>query len=772
MFEPEQAPRSDPMAKKKSETKTENLFRKFYGTDTFIEKSAIPTDYGFVSKKKTGEQGYPDFFKDCNKYCIIVEAKADDFKLAVDEVQWYMKHNLIDDKDIIGIAISGQTKESVQVRYFCRLLKDDVFSKVETLTDTEELLSLNNIEKIYTRKKYGDTISDAALTSFLSELNKKFHDKSRVRDTDRSLFFSGLMIALNDRTFQKTYKGIDKPDSGLEAGNLNEAILTAISRQLQDKANSFSKENVWKDRFAFIRTIGFPLIEYKKIIRDIEDKIFIPFKHEEKYDILGKAYKIFLSRAGKIENKNIILTPDHIKDLMVKLANLSVDDVVLDTCTGPGGFLMFALETLVRLANGNDKTIEHITKHQLIGFEIDPILYSLACSNMFLHGDGRSNMIHRSSLLDVDNLVEDDGKDLLAYIHSLKPRKCIINPPYENNGAFEFVWSAIDYLETDGQLIVIMPSITLEQNQDIDSRKGLLKSTEKLLKKASLNFVIKMPSTLFREQGRTIQTSIFGFTKRPHDHNKNVLFYDLKDDGLVSVQHKGRVDTKNIWPIKEQEIFDCVLNEIEISGKSHKRKIFVNDKLHLAENKKTQKGFLPIGEIFTVTTDPKKIQSTKNVPGKYPFITAALEWKTHNEASFKKTEALVYVVGAEGSLGNCHYINGDFTASSLCLVLTEKDKSRYPVNLKFYQLYFESIKQDIRKGLNGWKKGKSKQSISKQRFETFEIPYVDISVQNQVVAKAESIKKKIEDLDNQKQSLEGQLDNLINQSANSRNKRN
>lgn len=759
------------MAKKKSETKTENLFRKFYGTDSFIEKSAISTDYGFVSKKKTGEQGYPDFFRDCNKYCIIVEAKADDFKLAIDEVQWYMKHNLIDDKDIIGIAISGQTKESVQVRYFCRLLKDDVFSKVETLTETEELLSLNNIEKIYTRKKYGDTISDEALTSFLSELNKKFHDKSRVRDTDRSLFFSGLMIALNDRTFQKTYKDIEKPDSGLEAGNLNEAILVAISRQLHDKANSFSKENVWKDRFAFIRTIGFPLAEYKRIIRDIEEKIFIPFKHEEKYDILGKAYKIFLSRAGKIENKNIILTPDHIKDLMVKLANLSVDDVVLDTCTGPGGFLMFALETLVRLANGNDKTIEHITKHQLIGFEIDPILYSLACSNMFLHGDGRSNMIHRSSLLDVDNLVEDDGKDLLEYIHKLKPRKCIINPPYENNLAFEFVWSAIDYLEPDGQLIVIMPSITLEQNQDIDSRKGLLKSTEKLLKKASLNFVIKMPQTLFREQGRTIQTSIFGFTKRPHDHNKNVLFYDLKDDGLVSVQHKGRVDTKNVWPQKEQEIFDSVLNEIEIPGKSLKRKIFVKDKLHLVEEEKSQKGFLPIGEIFTVTTDPQKIQSTKNIPGKYPFITAALEWKTHNKASFKKTEALVYVVGAEGSLGNCHYINGDFTASSLCLVLTEKDRSRYPVNLKFYQLYFESIKQDIRKGLNGWKKGKSKQSISKQRFETFEIPYVDISVQDQVVAKAEGIKKKIEDLDNQKQSLEGQLDNLINQSANPQNKK-
>lgn len=749
------------MAKKKSETKTENLFRSFYGTNTFLEKSAIPDYYGFTSKRKTGEKGYPDFFKDCDKYCIIVEAKADNFKLAIDEVKWYMEHNLIENKDIIGIAISGQTKDSIQIKYFCKLLIDDNLSKIDNLTDAETILSLNNIEKIYTRKKYGDTISDEALTTFLSELNKKFHDKSRVRDTNRSLFFSGLMIALNDKTFQKTYRSIEKPESGIEAGNLNEAILTAITNQLKDKANSFSKKIVWKDCFAFIRTISFPLIEYKRIIKDIEEKIFIPFKHEEKYDILGKAYKIFLSRAGKIENKNIILTPDHIKDLMVKLANLSVDDVVLDTCTGPGGFLMFALEKLVSLANGDDDTIEHITNHQLIGFEIDPVLYSLACSNMFLHGDGRSNMIHRSSLLDVDNLVEDDGQKLLDHIHKLKPRKCIINPPYENNLAFEFVWSAIDYLEPDGELIVIMPSITLEQNQEKSSKRKQLKSTENLLKKATLNFEIKMPPTLFREQGRTIQTSIFGFTKKPHNQDKNVLFYNLKDDGLESVQHKGRVDTKKQWPQKEEEIFDCVLNGTEIPGKSYKRKIFIKGKLVLQNKQKTQKGFVPIGDLFNVIKDPQQIQSTKNVPGDIPFITAAIEWKTHNKASFKKTEALVYVVGAEGSLGNCHYINGDFTASSLCLVLTEKDKKQYPVNLKFYQLYFESIKQEVRKGLNGWKKGKSKQSISQSRFETFEIPYVDINKQNQVVKKVEKIKKDLEEIEKKKIELDKQLNQLV-----------
>lgn len=42
------------MARKKvSETVTENIFRDFYGANTFIEKSAIPSGYGFTSKKGT-----------------------------------------------------------------------------------------------------------------------------------------------------------------------------------------------------------------------------------------------------------------------------------------------------------------------------------------------------------------------------------------------------------------------------------------------------------------------------------------------------------------------------------------------------------------------------------------------------------------------------------------------------------------------------------------------------------------------------------------------
>lgn len=518
---------------KKSETITENIFREFYGNDTFIEKSAIPSRYGFKSKNKTQYKGYPDFFRDSEEedFAIVVESKADNYIAACEEVKFYAQNNNID-KDIVAISISGQSPKTYQSGLFL-LLNNKQYKEIPT---DGKLLPIKDIIKIYRKEKYGDSIiSTDSLKNTIKQLNKEFQ-KNNIKDTERSLFFAGLMIALKDNTFAKTYKNIEVPTKEerdnatyklLESHNLNISILDAIVRQISNKINNLSKEYNWKDRFSFIKNIDYPIHEYKKLIERIEKEIFRPFRMDEKQDILGRAYKIFLSKAGKIDNKNIILTPDHIKNLMIELARLNIGDVVIDTCTGSGGFLMEAMEQLIEMAKNNSKSIERIKEKQLIGFEIDPTLFALACSNMFLHGDGRTNLIYGSSIV-------DDKDRIFEAIRELKPTKCIINPPYENNNPIIFTKQALDFIEPNGKLIIIMPTPTLNRNVG-----GL---TNEILKIAKLDFVIKMPNNLFSEQGRTVNTSIFGFTKIPHEKSDKVIFYNMEDDGLVSVQHKGRID--------------------------------------------------------------------------------------------------------------------------------------------------------------------------------------------------------------------------------------
>lgn len=708
------------MYKKLSETNTENLFRAFFGPDVFLEKSAIPVECGFLSKQKSGNEGYPDFFLDAGDFVIIVEAKATNHGQAKSDVQFYMENNNIT-KDSIGIAISGQTQDDLEVTYF--LLVYGAKKALELEADND-LLALDNIRKIYRRAKKVETTTVEHLTKIIQNLNKQFQNENIVRDTERSLFFSGIMIALKDSTFRATYRTIQEPSQEeasasqvkmLMAHNLNNAIVDAITRQLRSKINNLSKEYNWKDKFSFIRTIDYPLAKYKQIIATIESNIYLPFENEEKQDILGRAYKIFLSKAGKVDNKNIILTPDHIKSLMIKLARLNVNDVVLDTCMGSGGFLMEAMETMINLANGNEKKIKSIREKQLIGFETDSVLFALACSNMFLHGDGRTNLIYRSSLLNDarDNMINSDDDELLAFIRRSKPTKIVINPPYENNKPIKFTFQALRYLEPNGKLIIIMPTPTLTHNQH-----GI---TEQILKIAKLDFVIKMPEKLFTEQKRTVNTSIFGFTKTPHEPYDSVLFYQLPDDGFVSIQHKGRVDKNNTWKSKEALILSTIFGQKEIDGICEKRMLYRNGLLNCAgitKRRKSNHELVTIGTLFNYEYGTLASESNDEY-GEFDFITASNEWKKHSSFTHD-CEAIVFAVSASGSLGRTHYVNGKFVASNLCLVLTPKS-TQYRIDLRFYKYYFDGIREKLRSDLAD---GTSKLTIDADDLMTYYIDYI------------------------------------------------
>lgn len=729
-----------------SETNTENIFREFYGPMVFIEKNAIPRSYGFLSKRDTNKPGYPDFFRDdpSRSYAIVVEAKGLKHSEAEAEVKWYMNKNNIDGP-LVGVAISGQKLNQLKVTYYYQASRTD---SIEQLQVKDKLLTLDSIDLTINKKIRGETVSEEELVIVLKQLNEKFHNDKRVRSTDRSLFFSGLLIALSNNNFRNSYKNILAPTaqemasvnaSVLEAHYLNESILSAITTQLNSKINSLSKQFSWQDKFSFIRNVDYSLLEYKEIINIIEKKVYLPFSHEEKQDVLGKAYKIFLSRSGKAEDKNIILTPDHIKELMVKLARLSIDDVVLDTCMGSGGFLMESMEIMINMAKDDETKIEEIKTEQLIGFEVDSVLFALACSNMFLHGDGRSKLLFRSSLLDSDNngkLINSTDEILLDFIKESKPTKCIINPPYEHNNPIDFTLQAIDYLEPNGKLIIIMPTPTLNMNKD--------GKADELLNKAKLDFVIKMPYNLFSEQKRIVNTSIFGFTKTKHLPEDEVLFVNLKDDGFESIQHKGRVDVKNKWNDIENKILNIVNGFNEEEGVSQKKKIFIRDSAE-SENyslvpngvseSDDQANLIKIKEIFDIDKGllkKQKLQSSKNDEwGEYDFVTAADGWKKHSTFTHD-CEALVYATKAAGSLGKSQYVNGKFIPSDLVVVLTKKEDTPYEINLQFYNEYFNSIREKVYDDLAN---GTSKLTIDTNMLSEYYIRYFPIEEQNRFVSR-------------------------------------
>lgn len=171
---------------------------------------------------------------------------------------------------------------------------------------------------------------------------------------------------------------------------------------------------------------------------------------------------------------------------------------------------------------------------------------------------------------------------------------------------------------------------------------------------------------------------------------------------------------------------------------------------------------IPIRTLFDL--EKGSLQSSKCTEGEYTFITAAQEWKTHNEYSHE-CEALIFAAAASGSLGRTHYINDKFITSDLCFILTPKDSKKYPINLKFYHFVFNSLKDEIVKNT---KSGTSKESINQSNLRNYEIPYFEIDKQNLWIDKLVNTKSIKEDLElelSTEQSLLKQLKQTILQEA-------
>ncbi|MEN9301634.1 MAG: hypothetical protein RL264_63 [Bacteroidota bacterium] len=135
---------------------------------------------------------------------------------------------------------------------------------------------------------------------------------------------------------------------------------------------------------------------------------------------------------------------------------------------------------------------------------------------------------------------------------------------------------------------------------------------------------------------------------------------------------------------------------------------------------------LRIDEIFNF--EKGVLQSSKCVPGEYDFITASSDWKTHHEYTHD-CEALIFAAAASGSLGRTHYVNGKFISSDLCFIITPKDQENLPVDLKFYHILFNELKDEI---VRNTKAGTSKEAIGLGSFGKYQLPYFDIETQIEI----------------------------------------
>jgi hypothetical protein len=525
-----------------------------------------------ASKSGLG-MGFPEFiiqYKNNPDFLIVIECKADITKhesqnkdkykdFSVDGVLLYSSY-LSKDFDVLSIAVSGETNNNKKISHFLQVKGDKNATEIfgDKFLSTDDYLNgyIKSPEKF--RQDY------EKLLTFSKDLNEKLHGH-KIVESDRGLLISCILISLENKAFHKSYKDYSDPKQ------LAEYLVTTVKNEFQNGNIGEDKLSILTSRFEFIKTdtsLSKNDNVLRDIISDINENIKDFIKTHEYFDVLGQLYIEFLRYANSDKGLGIVLTPPHITAFMAELAEVNKDSTVYDNCTGTGGFLVSAMNLMIKDAKGDQNKINNIKKNQLIGIEYQAHIFALACSNMFIHQDGKSNILNGSCF----------DEAIINGVNEYNPTVGLLNPPYKSKKGddeeFDFILNNLARLEQGGKCVAIIP-LSLGQE-----KKGkILELKKRLLALHTLEAVFSMPDELFFNSKVATVTCVMVFTaKRPHPKNKKTFFGYYKNDGFVKRKNKGRID---LYQNFEQEIKEkwitAYMNREEKAGFSVTKQIKPED---------------------------------------------------------------------------------------------------------------------------------------------------------------------------------------------------
>jgi predicted RNA methylase len=146
-------------------------------------------------------------------------------------------------------------------------------------------------------------------------------------------------------------------------------------------------------------------------------------------DALGAVFEALARRAEKDTRIGQFFTPEPIVRFAVDVARPGPLECVLDPAAGTGRFLSLSMEQMVACASEvagipEAQVIKKIHKERLLGSDADPWIVTIAKMNMYIHGDGKSNIRHENGLFLADLPVFRKGATLANSVDL-----CLTNPP-------------------------------------------------------------------------------------------------------------------------------------------------------------------------------------------------------------------------------------------------------------------------------------------------------------------------------------------------------
>ncbi len=599
---------------KKNERNTENFFRDILKSKGYTKKNGYIVEEQISNNpiiekllknaSKSGEGcGKPEFIITNPNYpeiVVVVECKADIAKhesnnrdkyadYAVDGVLLYSKY-LSKEFNVIGIAYSGNEEDNCKFSSFLTINglpnQTCIYNQKDKST-INELLTFDEYDDIihYNPEKQEKDLN--SVLKFTKKLHNYIYSNVPIEEDKKTLLVSGIILGLENDLFSKGYSGYEQE----EDNRICEELQNHISISLKATKMAKTKIDLMTEVFRFI-------VADKDILQTIDTSVgkskichmidmikaeILPFlKRYAEIDFIGHFYNEFIRyTGGDGKGLGIVLTPKHITELMCELIEIDRNSIVLDTCTGTAGFLITAMYKMIEdIKNSNlsekdkEKKIAHIKEKQLIGVEQNSKLFTMAASNMYFKGDGKTNLIYGDCFKQAGNLIitdkDSNGNDIIS-----KPNRALINPPYAQKNdklsEIDFIAFTLNQMSEGGKFACIVPMSVAIQT---DRNKTLLAKKKQILSNHRLDAVFSMPNDLFYPVGTNTCIMVFSaFTK--HTDDFETFFGYLKNDGF-KITRKGRTDSGQ-WNNIKTEFKNLFKNKKVVAGKSVCKAVSADD---------------------------------------------------------------------------------------------------------------------------------------------------------------------------------------------------
>lgn len=328
---------------------------------------------------------------------------------------------------------------------------------------------------------------------------------------------------------------------GMDFTLMKHSILSTLSKSLEDSRRQNIKLDILIEVYSEIRmnntTNQDAINNFIHWVNEISDCVNSNYWNGE--DVMGIFFNEFNRYKKKSENGQVF-TPDHITSLMYRIIDVSENDYVLDAACGSGAFLVKSMCNMMKECGGtNTDKARKIKSEQLYGIEFDREIYALACANMLIHKDGKTNI----------EQLDSRTSEAATWISSKPITKVLMNPPFERKyGCMKIVDNVLNNVPIHTECAFILPDKKLEK--DFKDKKY----KNKVLKKNTLKKIIKLPEKLFSG----VTTSIFIFESGVPHNDKNIFACYIDDDGLETVKNQGRQDINNTWKSLEDKWVDII----------------------------------------------------------------------------------------------------------------------------------------------------------------------------------------------------------------------